>query len=93
MKNDDLHIHHPEGVNIDDIDIQVDDYRFNEGYLKDATQETAPFVSETLMSHLLKSNCLVTHQPDWGSVFIKYEGNKIDREKLLRYIISFRQHH
>ncbi len=49
MKNDDLHIHQPEGVNIDDIDIEVHDYRFNEGYLKDATQETAPFVSETLM--------------------------------------------
>jgi len=44
------------------------------------------------MSNLLKSNCLVILQPDWASVFIKYEGKKIDRKKLLRYIISFRKH-
>ena len=49
-------------------------------------------VSETLSSNLLKSNCPVTNQPDWGSVVIRYEGRKIDRESLLRYLISFRQH-
>ncbi len=45
-------------------------------------------MSETLSSNLLKSNCLVTNQPDWGSVVIRYEGRKIDRESLLRYLIS-----
>jgi len=49
-------------------------------------------VTETLTSELLKSNCLVTGQPDWGSVQIRYSGPKIDREALLRYIVSFRQH-
>lgn len=49
-------------------------------------------VEETLVSHLLKSNCLITHQPDWGSVQIQYRGAKIDREKLLRYLVSFRHH-
>ena len=49
-------------------------------------------VSETVYSHLLKSNCLVTNQPDWGSVLIHYQGAKIDPEALLRYLISFRQH-
>ena len=49
-------------------------------------------VTETLHSHLLKSNCLITSQPDWASVEISYTGLKIDREKLLRYLISFRQH-
>jgi len=49
-------------------------------------------VEETLVSHLLKSNCLITHQPDWGSVQIQYRGAKIDREKLLRYLVSFRNH-
>jgi 7-cyano-7-deazaguanine reductase len=49
-------------------------------------------VAETLNSNLLKSNCLITSQPDWGSVMIRYQGPKIDREKLLRYLISFRQH-
>lgn len=42
-------------------------------------------VEETLVSHLLKSNCLITHQPDWGSLQIQYRGRQIDREKLLRY--------
>ena len=49
-------------------------------------------VSETLYSHLLKSNCLITNQPDWGSIEISYTGKQFDKEKLLRYLISFRQH-
>ncbi len=49
-------------------------------------------VEETLVSHLLKSNCLITHQPDWGSIQIQYRGRQIDREKLLRYLVSFRHH-
>ncbi len=49
-------------------------------------------VEEKLYSHLLRSNCLITHQPDWGSVFISYKGAKIDRNSLLSYILSFRNH-
>ena len=49
-------------------------------------------VSETLHSHLLKSNCLITNQPDWASVIIRYTGVQIDREALLKYLISFRMH-
>ena len=49
-------------------------------------------VEETLYSHLLKSNCLVTRQPDWGSVLIRYRGSRIDRAALLRYLVSFRRH-
>ena len=44
------------------------------------------------MSHLLKSNCLVTGQPDWGSVQIRYVGAPINQEGLLKYLISFREH-
>ena len=55
----------------------------------DATQTA---VTETLTSDLLKSNCLVTGQPDWGSVQITYTGAPIDQEGLLRYIVSFRNH-
>ena len=47
---------------------------------------------ETLVSHLLKSNCPVTGQPDWASLEVRYAGRRIDREGLLRYIVSFRQH-
>jgi len=49
-------------------------------------------VNETLVSNLLKSNCLVTGQPDWGSVQIRYSGNAIDQEGLLQYLVSFRNH-
>ena len=49
-------------------------------------------ITETLHSHLLKSNCLITNQPDWASVVISYSGKAIGREALLRYLISFRQH-
>ena len=78
------------GTCIDDLDIEVDDYGFNPDYLLHSTEEKN--VAETLNSNLLKSNCLITSQPDWGSVMIRYQGAKINRESLLRYLISFRQH-
>jgi len=59
-------------------------------YLK--TTQPAPFVQETLVSELLKSNCPVTGQPDWASVQIRYAGPRIDRAGLLRYIVSLRRH-
>lgn len=49
-------------------------------------------VEETLVSHLLKSNCLITRQPDWGSVIIRYRGPKIEHGSLLEYIVSYRNH-
>ncbi|UJF23393.1 NADPH-dependent 7-cyano-7-deazaguanine reductase QueF [Shewanella sp. OMA3-2] len=79
------------GTCIDDQDIEVDNYDFNPDFLLDSGSEEKN-VAETLNSNLLKSNCLITSQPDWGSVMIRYQGPKIDREKLLRYLISFRQH-
>ncbi|CAM3707815.1 NADPH-dependent 7-cyano-7-deazaguanine reductase [Vibrio aerogenes CECT 7868] len=75
---------------IDDLDIEVNSYDYDENLLQGSVSET--HAEESLCSHLLKSNCLVTHQPDWGSVYIKYKGKAINREKLLRYIISFREH-
>lgn len=54
--------------------------------------DTSIYQEETLYSHLLKSNCLVTQQPDWGSVWIHYHGPKIEHRSLLKYLISFRQH-
>ncbi|WP_439258239.1 NADPH-dependent 7-cyano-7-deazaguanine reductase QueF [Lonepinella sp. BR2271] len=78
------------GECIDDQDIEITDYAFNADYLQNCTHNLP--VEETLVSHLLKSNCLITSQPDWGSVQIHYVGKQIDREKLLRYFISFRQH-
>lgn len=81
---------HFAGLCIDDQDIAIDNYEFDAALLTDAA--SGEVVEETLVSHLLKSNCLITHQPDWGSVQIQYRGSKIDREKLLRYLVSFRHH-
>lgn len=78
------------GECIDNLDIEVDGYEFDATLLQGAAGRE--IVEETLHSHLLKSNCLVTSQPDWGSVVIHYRGPRLDREKLLRYLISFRQH-
>lgn len=79
-----------DGECIDDQPIHINDYTFSNHWLERAA--SGPLVSETLISHLLKSNCLITHQPDWGSVQIRYRGARIDREALLRYFVSFRQH-
>ena len=78
------------GECIDEQNIEIRDYEFNAEWLEDCV--SAEIVEEYLVSHLLKSNCLITHQPDWGTLQIHYVGNKIGREKLLRYIVSFRQH-
>ncbi len=78
------------GTNIDNQDIEITDYSFNPDILIDAAD--GEIVEETLHSDLLKSNCLITNQPDWGSVRISYCGKKINQEKLLRYIVSFRRH-
>ncbi|BDH44769.1 NADPH-dependent 7-cyano-7-deazaguanine reductase [Salmonella enterica subsp. enterica serovar Choleraesuis] len=78
------------GECIDDQPVTIDNYEFHADYLENAA--CGPVVEETLVSHLLKSNCLITHQPDWGSVQINYRGPAIDREKLLRYLVSFRHH-
>ena len=73
---------------LDDLDIEVSDYTPSAAHLAVSDQ----VVEETLHSHLLKSNCPVTGQPDWGSVMIRYKGPKLDREGLLRYLIGYRQH-
>ncbi|HEI8868395.1 TPA: NADPH-dependent 7-cyano-7-deazaguanine reductase QueF [Serratia odorifera] len=78
------------GECIDRQDITIDNYQFNADYLQNAAGTQT--VEETLVSHLLKSNCLITNQPDWGSVQICYHGPQIDREALLRYLVSFRHH-
>ncbi|MDR0775094.1 MAG: NADPH-dependent 7-cyano-7-deazaguanine reductase QueF [Azonexus sp.] len=82
-------IGYPEGVLLDDLDIACDAYQPAPQLL--ATLD-GPVVEETLYSHLLKSNCLVTGQPDWAMVVIRYRGRPLDRAGLLRYIVSFREH-
>lgn len=76
------------GECIDHLDIECSVYTVKPDYLTTSNEA----IEETLYSDLLKSNCLVTEQPDWGSVQIRYKGNKINREGLLQYIVSFRNH-
>ncbi|WP_133128483.1 NADPH-dependent 7-cyano-7-deazaguanine reductase QueF [Legionella nagasakiensis] len=77
-----------DGECIDHLDVACSVYHVNPDFLSISHEQ----VEEILYSDLLKSNCLVTNQPDWGSVQIHYKGNKIDREGLLKYIVSFRNH-
>jgi 7-cyano-7-deazaguanine reductase len=79
-----------DGLSLDRLDLDCDRYTPAPELLSAATLE-AP-VSEVLTSKLLRSNCPVTGQPDWGSVQISYFGPQIDQAGLLRYIISFRNH-
>jgi 7-cyano-7-deazaguanine reductase len=79
-----------DGLLLDRLDIEVDSYSPSPALLT-AAHDDAP-VQETLVSHLLKSNCLVTGQPDWASVQVRYVGPQIDQEGLLRYLIGFREH-
>ncbi len=78
-----------EGDCIDGLDIEVEHYHPAPELLQ---ADSSELVQEVLVSHLLKSNCPVTGQPDWASVIIDYDGPRIDRASLLRYIISFRDH-
>jgi 7-cyano-7-deazaguanine reductase len=76
------------GDNIDDLDVDIYDYKPNASLLAVSDKK----VEETLNSHLLKSNCPVTNQPDWGTLVIDYKGTEVDRAALLKYIISYRDH-
>ena len=80
-----------EGVLLDRLDIECTHYEPEPALLRAAFDEQP--VEEVLVSHLLKSNCLVTGQPDWGSVQIRYSGPQIEQGGLLRYLVSFRNHH
>ncbi|QDJ12776.1 NADPH-dependent 7-cyano-7-deazaguanine reductase QueF [Mergibacter septicus] len=91
-----LHYYQGQQINtlsgqlIDNQDIEIENYQFNPQLLANCTADEE--VEECLVSHLLKSNCLITQQPDWGSIQIHYQGKAINQEKLLRYLVSFRQH-
>jgi 7-cyano-7-deazaguanine reductase len=79
-----------EGDCIDDLELDFSEYaRPDPGLL--AADDTPG--AERLVSHLLKSNCPVTGQPDWASVQVDYAGERrIDRRSLLRYLVGFREH-
>ena len=79
-----------EGLSLDRLDVECTEYEPAPQWLRANAAEAA--VTETLTSHLLRSNCPVTQQPDWGDIQISYSGAPIDQEGLLRYIVSLRNH-
>lgn len=73
---------------LDNTDIECENFKLDANHLKFQPQ----LVTDTVYSNLLRSNCLITNQPDWGSVQISYKGNKILDASLLHYLVSFRNH-
>ena len=82
-------LHMPQGLCIDDLDITISRYEHPSAQLLSCASDV---VEEQLYSHLLKSNCPVTGQPDWGTVQVHYRGPRLDHASLLAYLVSFRQH-
>ena len=83
-------VHELDGLSLDRLDIECTHYTPAPELLSAAFGELP--VQEVLTSNLLKSNCLVTGQPDWGSVQVRYSGPQIDQGGLLRYLVSYRNH-
>lgn len=80
----------PPGVCIDELDVTISNYAQPQPEL--LCCEPGRIVEESLYSHLLKSNCPVTGQPDWGTLVVQYRGAALDHASLLAYLVSFRQH-
>jgi 7-cyano-7-deazaguanine reductase len=87
-----LRIRDCQAVCIDELDIEIERFILEPEILISDLDECSEITSEYLVCHLLKSNCLITNQPDWASVYIEYSGKKISHERLLKYLISFREH-
>ncbi|QDL38922.1 NADPH-dependent 7-cyano-7-deazaguanine reductase QueF [Rhodoferax sediminis] len=83
-------VHELDGLSLDRLDVECSQYTPAPELLMAAFDEQP--VTEVLTSNLLKSNCLVTGQPDWGSVQISYSGPQIEQGGLLQYLVSFRNH-
>jgi 7-cyano-7-deazaguanine reductase len=78
------------GEVIDDLEVDINYYGPPEPLYLTISEESQ--VGETLVSHIFRSNCPVTNQPDWASIQIRYLGKRIEREGLLRYLVSYRTH-
>ena len=77
------------GTCLDSMSVTCTDWEVDADLLR---ADRGAVVDEDLHTHLLRSLCPVTSQPDTGSLQISYRGPKIDRASLLRYIVSYRRH-
>ena len=77
------------GTSLDSLDIEIDDYYWDPEHLQ---IESDTIVRESLFTHLFKSMCPMTGQPDMASILIQYSGRSIHHAGLLRYLVSYRSH-
>jgi len=77
------------GQSLDNLDISMDEYYWNPDFL---ALESDTIVRESLFTHLFKSLCPLTGQPDFASILVQYNGRMISQEGLLKYLISYREH-
>ncbi|WP_410209301.1 NADPH-dependent 7-cyano-7-deazaguanine reductase QueF [Aquirhabdus sp.] len=90
---DELATHLPQGIYLDELATTPSPAPTEpDASLLKLDDRASEIVEETLYSNLLRSNCPVTGQPDWGTVFIRYRGAKLCQSSLLTYIISYRKH-
>jgi len=78
------------GRSLDDLDVEIEVYHWCPDMLE--VDAGAVTVRQTHHTHLFRSVCPVTGQPDWASVMVQYVGHRIPPESLLRYLVSFRSH-
>lgn len=76
-------------VCLDAIELEINSYSPTPSLLNLVGHGQA---DESLVTHLFRSNCPITNQPDWASVRISYRGPAISHQHLLAYLISFRLH-
>ena len=78
-----------DGLCVDNLDISCDTWDVDAALLRCASDDV---VEESLHTHLLRSLCPVTDQPDVGSLQLRYAGPRIDPASFLQYVVSFREH-
>lgn len=78
------------GRSLDDMDVRINNYERAPDLLVPAESDVQ--VRETLHTHLFRSVCPVTNQPDWASLVIEYSGRPMNAEGLIRYLVSYRRH-
>lgn len=79
----------PMGTCLDNLELSISHYQPEPTLLQ---LESNSYANEVVYSHLLRTNCPVTNQPDWATVFIEYKGARINHASLLEYIVSYRDH-
>ena len=92
-RSDQVRLQDLDGQLIDKLDVSIDSYGPPDAsLLRLQSAPSGSAIEETLVSDLLRSNCPVTGQPDWGTVQIRYHGAPIDHASVVRYLVSFREH-